>query len=677
MKKIRIGITSIGSGVGQSIVDSCRLSGLPMHITGYGNNPYAYGAFDCDDQKELPNIYQKEYIESLIHACHRDEIEILFPGLDDELLLLSENKKRFREIGTTIPVSSSEIIGYCRNKESMSNELNKYSNTFVKSYQASEIINREHHNLPFPLIAKPNSGCASRGIFIINSIDDLYKVNESHVIQEIAKPLKSDINYQAFENALEKRQIYQVSELSLQVIIGKGGNELGRFCSYNKLQNGVPIEIIPINSPDVWHNIDIIIPVLIKKGLYGPINFQGRITEDGLKIFEINARFTGITGLRALMGFNEVEAIILDMLDKQSKLPSKIEKIGLRQVQNRTINAKTNKFIKNALEQTSTHVKNTNGLTVLVTGANSYLGRAVLKKLIKTENVSEIIALVRDPSRFSKKIEPPLPSNISVMDISTLDNGQLNLGSIDVICHLASARPGNTNEQIAESLSFTQKIINMAIKFQVTGFINASTQAVYGTNYTKPWAEYMPASPETTYAQSKWASELMTNSLSEFNKQTFGTSLRFSQIIGASPIMRKAELPHLMIHKLMEGSNITVLGGQQKLDLVDIEDAAEAVIKLLKSSFEQWPKVLNIGSGNPIRVDELAKKCLQATFSHAHDNNLIHTKKSEEQKSFGMDISLAEKIIEWKPTKNIDHTLKSIKAYIENQHSPLKNNPNT
>jgi hypothetical protein len=31
---------------------------------------------------------------------------------------------------------------------------------------------------------------------------------------------------------------------------------------------------------------------------------------DGFKIFEMNARFTGITGLRALMGFNEVAICI-------------------------------------------------------------------------------------------------------------------------------------------------------------------------------------------------------------------------------------------------------------------------------------------------------------------------------------------------------------------------------
>jgi carbamoyl-phosphate synthase large subunit len=44
---------------------------------------------------------------------------------------------------------------------------------------------------------------------------------------------------------------------------------------------------------------------------YGPANFQFRLTPAGeVKVFEINARFSGTTPLRAHAGFNEVEMTI-------------------------------------------------------------------------------------------------------------------------------------------------------------------------------------------------------------------------------------------------------------------------------------------------------------------------------------------------------------------------------
>jgi carbamoyl-phosphate synthase large subunit len=52
---------------------------------------------------------------------------------------------------------------------------------------------------------------------------------------------------------------------------------------------------------------------------YGPANFQFRLTPDGeVKVFEINARFSGTTPLRAHAGFNEVEMVIDNLLEGKS-----------------------------------------------------------------------------------------------------------------------------------------------------------------------------------------------------------------------------------------------------------------------------------------------------------------------------------------------------------------------
>ena len=42
----------------------------------------------------------------------------------------------------------------------------------------------------------------------------------------------------------------------------------------------------------------------------GSVNFQLRVGKNGPEIFEINVRFSGTTVIRALAGFNEVEAVV-------------------------------------------------------------------------------------------------------------------------------------------------------------------------------------------------------------------------------------------------------------------------------------------------------------------------------------------------------------------------------
>ena len=49
---------------------------------------------------------------------------------------------------------------------------------------------------------------------------------------------------------------------------------------------------------------------------YGPANFQFRLTAEAeVKVFEINARFSGTTPLRAHAGFNEIEMVIDHLLE--------------------------------------------------------------------------------------------------------------------------------------------------------------------------------------------------------------------------------------------------------------------------------------------------------------------------------------------------------------------------
>jgi nucleoside-diphosphate-sugar epimerase len=664
LSEIRVGITSIGSGIGQSVVDSCRLSSLPIKTFGYGMNPFAFGAYDCHAQRSLPSIYSDNYIEKLLDCCVEDNLDILIPGHDDELLLFADNRQKFTEIGIYIPVSDRVVIELCRDKELMFRKLSKIVPVFVKSYTRKALIEAaEWGEISYPLIAKPISGFASQGLLIIKGIDELSFVTDDHVIQEVAAPGLHDKNHAFFLNALEKRQIAQVSELSLQVVMGKNGQELGRFASFNKLHNGVPIEIIPADIPEAWKAVNEFLPYLQKNGLKGPINIQGRMTDQGVRFFEMNARFTGITGLRALMGFNEVETIIADAanrLESGFKLTQPTRKIGIRQVSNRVVDVETNHDLASAADATGIYPWKKAGRTILVTGANSFLGRAVLYALTVAQGVSRVIAVVRNPSRFDNTTEHFLPSGVELIDQRELLHGGFSIGCVDVICHLAFARPQHSQVELAESLKYTQLLSAFAMNYQIPGFINASSQSVYGTKRPPIWTEETPPAPETPYATAKWASELLARNISQACSTSKATSLRIARLIGPNDFLKTEQLLDKYLDRAMSGKFLEVFGGLQGMDLIDVRDAAELIVILATSPYEQWPDTMNVGGGCPITVASLAELVAHMAERNGVVRPDVIVGPNYRLPSFGMSISRAKEIFFWHPVYTLERTLQDM-----------------
>jgi len=132
--KFSIGISCIGSGVGQSVINSLKLSRLPIRTIGFGTNPFAYGAYDCDLYDYTPSIYSNNYIDELIKKCLQHKIDLIIPGIDDEALIFAQNVNQFKSAGIKAIYSGEELISICRDKERMSLELNKIIDVFVKSY---------------------------------------------------------------------------------------------------------------------------------------------------------------------------------------------------------------------------------------------------------------------------------------------------------------------------------------------------------------------------------------------------------------------------------------------------------------------------------------------------------------------------------------------------------------
>ena len=109
-----------------------------------------------------------------------------------------------------------------------------------------------------------------------------------------------------------------MSEISVQLVTDKYGTLIGRMASINKLNNGIPIEILPIDNSEVWKTIDKLFPILQEYGLKGPINIQGRLTDDGFKIFEMKSYLIAILIICLINNF-QIYSQVNELFKKYSK----------------------------------------------------------------------------------------------------------------------------------------------------------------------------------------------------------------------------------------------------------------------------------------------------------------------------------------------------------------------
>lgn len=665
MKKHRIGISCIGSGVGQSAINSCRISRLPLYTVGLGTNPFAYGAYDCDAMAYTPTIYADRYVDELISTLQKYRIDLLIPGLDDEALILSKAIGRLQAEGFQVIVSDMPLIELCRDKERMSNELNPIVDVFVKSYDRQEALHAvSQGTLDFPLIAKPRGGFASRGIEIIRNEGDCDRIADMHIVQEMAIPSEDDPNFQQYMSLIQKRINPQLSEISIQLVTDPQGCLIGRMASYNKLNNGVPIEILPYDNEDIWEIIDALYPVFQKLGLRGPLNIQGRITEKGFKIFEMNPRFTGITGLRAAMGFNEVEACIkawLNLKTPRTRLLINEGCFGMRQTADKVVPLNRN------AEANDLSVKvNRRNLkprpTILITGAGGYLGRHLTQSLLAQDRY-QIKVVDLDKHQLSSLFDN---NSVEEFDVADLWNGAFSLGQVECLVHCAFARPHCTCEQIASSLEFTSKLFEQIVANQVSAVINISSQSVYGLSRPPLWTEDLPVAPETPYAQAKYATELMARSAKCINNHFCFTSLRLSALSGGLDGFVPLDLLGKFAQKALVGAPIQIFGGSQMMERLDVRDAIGAILALLELDPVLWEGVYNVGPGVQYNICELAEMTVEAAVDFAGSlRSEVTVDPQERSKQFGMDISKIMAATGWSPEYSIEDTIRSVVKYMQ------------
>lgn len=133
-----------------------------------------------DGYFQIPKVTAESYIDDLIKVCINNDINLIIPTIDTELLTLSNNEQKFKLNNIFPLVSDYEFIQKCRDKR-LTNQLFEENNIEVPTQYTL-------NNLEFPVFVKPCDGSLSKGIFIANSQDDItqeHRQNEKLMYMEL------------------------------------------------------------------------------------------------------------------------------------------------------------------------------------------------------------------------------------------------------------------------------------------------------------------------------------------------------------------------------------------------------------------------------------------------------------------------------------------------------------
>ena len=614
------------------------------------------------DAAYLTPVFANEnaYIHRLLEIVDQEAVDLLIPGLDPELPILARHRERFLRQGCEIVVGSPEAVRLCRDKHVCHEFCRQRSLPFIQTYLLGE-AKAQSRELTYPVIVKPRDGSASVGARLCRDADELHAMlaDDMMIVQHYLPPDERELDFKHGSGPL---RLDQSNEISCQYFVGPSGKVLGRFASVNRLKNGVPIEIVPDPDSPALDAGSPIVEALIKKGLRGPINLQGRLTRDGVLFFETNARFTGITATRAAFGYREVEAAIWAFCMKDERQASKRLQyhpgnVAMRYVASMIVPQKSVQEVARTSNGKSACVKVAPRMPgcVLVTGASGYIGAALVDRLLAVPEIHEVRAAVRDQLRGAELSSSLADNSRLRIVLGELPASPWCLEGADVVIHAAAIR--HAEDPLSFFRTNSEGVAGLLEAAQLAGvrrIVYLSSQSVYGLQSKPPWTESMPARPETPYALSKRLGESVCLS-GEWDIPEVAV-LRIARAYGLGRFMRWSELPHKFPLLALQERPLPIHEkGARKVDLLHIRDLVDAVFKACVQPLPDSQRtILNVGSGSPVSATQLASLCHTIAAEMGLSVPAIEHLASAGDKhslnrDIGMDNTLARATLNWTP----------------------------
>jgi nucleoside-diphosphate-sugar epimerase len=295
---------------------------------------------------------------------------------------------------------------------------------------------------------------------------------------------------------------------------------------------------------------------------------------------------------------------------------------------------------------------------IMITGAGGFLGNELLNQLSKNPKY-KIIALTSKEDKIYRRFSNN--KSITCYNLYDINNKSIPWSDIDMIIHCAFAR-SYEGHSLANSLDFTTSLLLKAKNEGVKGFINISSQSVYGGHSNPLWRESLQVSPDSTYAMAKYATEIIIKIICEDSQMKY-TNLRLSSLVGPELDVR---LVSKFVNNAINSKPIQIIGGKQILSFMHVKDAAEGLFALINIEKSIWKNTYNFGSTNRHTILEIAEIVKRIAPEYTSNPVSIEIEEKDVHIDSGMDSSLFYNDTGWKPKYDMDAIVRSLFEYFTN-----------
>jgi dTDP-glucose 4,6-dehydratase len=215
-----------------------------------------------------------------------------------------------------------------------------------------------------------------------------------------------------------------------------------------------------------------------------------------------------------------------------------------------------------------------------------------------------------------------------------------------------------------------QTLLDVVKNSSVQTFIQISTDEVYGSIAKGSWPETDPLLPNSPYAASKAAGDLLARSY----QKTHGMDIRITRCSNNyGPNQFPEKVIPLFVTNLIEGKKIPVYGtGMNIRDWLHVDDHCSGIYRALMKG--KAGEIYNIGGGLELTNLELTKQILSAMNKTESEIEYVQDRKGHDLR-YSVDWSKAKKEIGYSPQVNFaEGLLETVDWYQENESwwKPLK-----
>ncbi len=301
---------------------------------------------------------------------------------------------------------------------------------------------------------------------------------------------------------------------------------------------------------------------------------------------------------------------------------------------------------------------------VLVTGGAGFIGSHLCERLLELGYKVKVFIRYNSRNSWGWLEESPYKDKMQIMagDVRNFDSVKAAVKDTQIVFHLA-ALVGipysycSPDSYVETNIRGTVNILQAARELGVKKVIHTSTSEIYGTAKTIPIDEQHPINPQSPYAASKIAADLMALSFYRcFDLPV--TIVRPFNTYGPRQSAR-AIIPTI-ITQILSGKKIIKLGTLRPTrDFTYVKDIVNGFIKAADNP-NSTSEIINLGSNFEISVEALLKLIsgiMETKVKVISDMERKRPSKSEVLRLWA-DNKKAQRMLNWKPQYSLEEGLK-------------------